>query len=527
MLLATSLSWSSAAESEEESPVAAKQVGSSVVLDWEVSMSGLGSTAGNLPFWAVTNRRGLLPLSVPGYPDWASGFSSEGISGKGAAVSAGGLVTAGTSVSFRSESGLGIEAGISVAGNAGGLSCNLFADRLYAGISWRHIHLDLGMRDRPRDFRGLSLTGGNVVYTGNARNLPGYSLYTDYIWFPGRRKVVAFKASFGDYLMADNRYVSYTRVHNQSLSMKFRVHRTVDLTFGIETWSQWGGVSPVYGPQPGSFHDYLRILTYSKGGSNALATDQENALGNNVGRELIRVDWRSGAGTLVFQHDIPFDDGSGAGFQNFPDGVNTLSFAFSDRKGWVTDLLYEFVYTKCQSGPYHSRPAHDDELAKNPDKPFYTVGGADNYFNNSIYRSGWTYFGRTVGLPLFVTRFPDSDGKVLGVSSNKVVAHHFGIGGMVAHKVPYRFLFTWSRHSGTPSGSAAESWRFSGNPSQFSMALEYELPAFRPWHIQVPFSLGLGIYADSGDVFPHSFGAIVRISFSGRMAWSGSFARVR
>jgi len=29
--------------------------------------------------------------------------------------------------------------------------------------------------------------------------------------------------------------------------------------------------------------------------------------------------------------------------------------------------------------------------------------GLDNYFNNDVYNSGWTYFGSTIGSPYFTT----------------------------------------------------------------------------------------------------------------------------
>lgn len=62
------------------------------------------------------------------------------------------------------------------------------------------------------------------------------------------------------------------------------------------------------------------------GGSGATVSDQINVLGNHRGRELVRLDWYADAFRLALAHDIPFDDGSGMGLQNFPDGVNTIHF---------------------------------------------------------------------------------------------------------------------------------------------------------------------------------------------------------
>ena len=242
------------------------------------------------------------------------------------------------------------------------------------------------------------------------------------------------------------------------------------------------------------------------GGSDATNSDQINALGNHHVRDLIRVDWKTDDFTMIFQHDIPFEDGSGMGMQNFPDGVNTISFSFRDRDKWVTDLIYEFVFTKWQSGKSHDRPAHEDELQKNPDKLYYVIGGNDNYFNNGEYRSGWTYYGRTIGLPLITPVAPDADGIVLGVNNNRLTAHHFGIGGKIARVLPYKFMATYSRNFGTYGRP------FAKRLDQVSLALETTLPRLGK---KVPLSLSLGLYGDFGELYPDNFGLTLRLSWSG------------
>ena len=485
---------------------------SGVTVAWDVSLYGMCGTDGRLPFWAVTNRRGLFPRSL--------GPSSSG-SRDGGSFTGGGLVTGGADVSYMTGAGIVLDAGVSLAGYGAPGDWAGMVDRLYLGVSWKKLHLDIGLRDRAYDFAGLSLTGGDIAWSGNVRNLPGYNLHTGYIWLPFRKKVIAFKANFADYGMWDNRYVSHTLVHNQSFSLKVRTFRRLDISAGLELWSQWAGYSPQYGEQPDGFRDYLRILCGASGGDDALQGDQDNALGNHLGREFIRLDWYADSFTVTFQHDIPFEDKSGMRFQNFPDGVNTLALSFKDRRMWVTDILYEFVYTRNQSGPLHDRPATEEEMKENGGKTYTILGGEDNYFNNGVYRSGWTYHGMTAGLPLAYPMYAGADGKVMGVASNSIVAHHFGLRGVAARKVPYRFLFTWSRHYGrTRYFDQDQAWRFDGHPQQVSLALEGELPSGilcrgergrRPW-----MSLGLGLYADFGKVFPDSFGITVRLSYSGQ-----------
>ena len=491
-------------------------------LSWEVSLNGAGATTESLPFWAVTNKNGLVPPSHGAFMTAGTDFRYG--SRPGVDVYAGLKLTGSVQPSSMSRiitapviEGFGTEAASGSASRWRGM-----VNQLYAGVGWKMLRLDIGMRDRETEYGGLSLTGGDIVWTGNARAMPGYNLQVSYFDIPGTRGIFSVKANYADYKLLDDRYMDGVLLHNKSLFFRFRLHPRVHLQLGLEQWSVWGGVSPDYGKQPRSFNDYLRVVLGMSGGGDATMSDQINVLGDHRGRELIQVDWTADAFTLSFAHDIPFDDGSGMGFQNFPDGVNTIFFSFHEKDRWVSDILYEFVYTKCQSGPRHARPAKPDELERDPDKHSYIMGGNDNYFNNGAYRSGWTYFGQTIGLPLCYPMYRSGNGVVMGVASNSLVAHHFGIRGVAVRKVPYKFLFTWSRHYGrTRKFDQDQSWRFENHPQQFSIALEGELPgrllmgkSYRSGE-KCGMSVGLGLYADFGKVFPNSFGLTVRFSYSG------------
>ena len=482
-------------EPDSEAGSMAKHTG---LVVWDISLYGGGATHG-MPFWAGTNRRGLVPENLStGRNRNISGYGNNrgGISG---------LMTAGTETAYMTGSEIVLSAGLSVAGYGVADSWKGMIDRLYFGLGWKKLHLDIGMKDRGQDYNGLSLTGGDIAYSGNARNLPGYNLSTDFIHIPGTKGILGFKANFADYMMIDNRYTDKTLLHNESLFLKITPVKCLSFTLGVEMWSQWGGTSPKYGRQPDSFKDYLRVIFGMKGGDDATKSDRINVLGNHLGRELIRIDWNAENFTLVFQHDIPFEDKSGMRFQNFPDGVNTLDFSFRNRNRWVTDILLEYVYTKWQSGPYHN----------DPENPEIVLGGMDNYFNNGEYRSGWTYYGKTIGLPLLTPMPEQADGTVPGVSNNRITAWHFGIRGMAAHEIPYKFLFTYSRNFGAYSQRIS---LYDSVPEQFSLALECEVPRLGP---AVPLSLGVGLYGDFGRLYQDSFGVMVRLSFAGRSVFSG------
>ena len=456
--------------------------------DWYAQMSALGSTSRALPYWAHTNRGGV-------YPETSGGLLRGGVSG---AHSLG--------------SGFSVDWGLALAGyaaaspnsevhNADGKRYRGIVEGLYAGASWKKLHLDVGVRGRDLEFNGLSVTGGDLTWTGNAQAFPGYALRTDWIGVPFISKVVTARFDFGDYGLWDHRYVDHTLLHNQAFYFKFRILSNLHFSLGLEDWCQWGGVSPKYGQLPQSFRDYLRIMTGSSGGDDATASDQINALGNHLGRELFRFDWETETFSLVFQYDHPFEDGSGVGFQNSPDGVNTLHLSFKDKSQWISDIVLEYVFTKWQSGTSHDRPATEEELKKNPDKVRIIVGGCDNYFNNGEYRSGWTYNGRVIGLPLFPATAKNADGLTLGVSSNRITAWNFGLGGSIAHRLPYSMKITYSQQFGTYSKVAGTIYE--KEPRQVSGSFEVTVPKFR-WR-GAPQIL-LGFYADKGSLLPDAAG---------------------
>lgn len=472
-------------------------------LQWDGKAHINGGTGEYLPFWQRTGFDGTMP------------YTSAGV------------LSVGADLKYNGAGGISFETGVNLVGQAfaaskwnergvGGL-----VDRLYVSGGWKMLHLDVGMKPRVRELGELSITGGNIVFTGNARNIPGLNAWSDWIYFE-KGHWFGIRGNFAHYQTIDNRYVQDLMIHNKSFAFKVALGRKVDLEMGLDHWVQWGGVDPVLGQRPDSFKDYLRVMLGLRGGDDATLSDQLNALGNHLGREYIRLVWRPSAFTMTFQYDMPFEDGGQIiKTQSMPDGVYTLKFSFKDRDALVTDVLYEYVHTTWQGGDIHDRPATEEEMTKDygkyvywqdPDHHYYgriVPGGRDDYFNNGEYRSGWTYFGRSIALPLMIPRAPREDGLTIGLINNRVRAHHFGIQG-VAGPVPYTFKATYSSNWGRYSDN--EQGMFSARPKQLSLALEVELGE---QVTRLPLTFAVGAYGDFGKVYQNSAGLSLRILYSG------------
>lgn len=315
-------------------------------------------------------------------------------------------------------------------------------------------------------------------------------------------------------------------IHNKSLAVKFGFRGIVELEAGLDHWAQWGGVSSTLGDRPESFKDFIRVMLGGNGGDDATKSDQLNALGNHLGREYVRLNWNASLFKLKLQYDMPFDDGKNIiQTQTFPDGIWTIDFSFDKRNGIVTDVLYEYTHTTWQSGDTHDRVATHEEMTHDYGKYVYwqdpkhfyygriVEGGKDDYFNNGDYRSGWTYFGKTIGMPLIVPAAPDSEGITMGVVNNRIRAHHFGLKGVIC-KIPYRFRATYSSNWGRYVDKA-DSF-FANKPRQLSLALEAELTQ---QITKLPVRFAVGAYCDWGQLYQDSVGISLRIFYNDSHKW--------
>lgn len=303
-------------------------------------------------------------------------------------------------------------------------------------------------------------------------------------------------------------------IHNKSFAFKAALGRNVDFIMGLDHWAQWGGSNPVQGEQPATFKDFLRIFLAKGGGSEASMSDKMNVLGNHLGREFVRLNWRTDAFDMTFQYDKPFEDGSGTRLQNYPDGVWSLRFRFADRKAWVNEVVYELITTAWQSGPIHDRPATEEEKAgQDPSDQLFgkvVIGGRDGYFNNSCYRSGWTNYGRAIGLPLMIVKAPGEDGISMGFISNRVNGHHIGLGGMISGKVPYVFKATYTSHRGLYGQRTDAFFAAEPEPWQLSLALEFTFPRISA---DIPIGFSAGVYGDVGKIYEDSVGLTLRMFY--------------
>lgn len=461
------------------------------VVSYVMLLSALGG--GDLPFWATANQNGIYA----GQGQTVFYACSEG--------------KAELPSTLRYEWALSFEATSDVSEDF-----KFIPDQISTAVGFRNFELQTGLWHRTPDFfapdrtmGSLSLTGGNIVNSGNARPMPGYSFTIDKLNIPWTKGLLQLSAAFGDYLTIDERYVLGAAVHNESLSLSFNPWR-FRFSAGIDHYAMWGGKSPEFGRMPTSFKDYLRVCFGLHAGPSGTASDQVNVIGNHLGREFFRMEYTGEKWSLTLQHDIPYDDKSGMRFENFPDGVNTICVSLADKDALVSCLVYEYANTMDQSGTAHSRLTTDEEKAAGLGTEVI-LNGNDNYFNNGEYKSGWTHFGRVIGIPLFATlsEVPGGEDDRMFIYNNKVVAHHVGIGGKFFRKVPYRLMLTYSRNYGRNNVIYYDTVLSLPGLEQYSLGFNAAVPIFHGYLSIVP-----SFYLDRGDFLPKSVSGTIGIRFN-------------
>lgn len=484
-------------------------------------LGSIGSADSQLPYWATTNQFGIMP-------EHSGGLA---------------LLQAGTQ--FDQDRQLQCRWGASLAANCemqDPHSHNIIIDELYGSLRWKVLTLDVGSKRRELDFYGadprlgsLSVTGGHIVESGNARTMPGYNVTHAPVALPFTGGKLRVWGEWGDYWTTDVRYVQDALIHRTRIGLSWDIVPRLTFGLSLDHYAMWGGHHPTADDINVNLSNYLRVVTGRGAGEDGNMSDRLNVIGDQGGGEMFSFAWRGDGWKAEFRHDIPYADGSGMGFQNFPDGVNTLHFGYDDKDRWISDVVYEYHYTMYQSGTVNGEIFDADGHSLTP--PGVSTTGLDNYFNNGYYRSGWTHYGRAIGTPLCIPKgtrngswwdnstagsgFPGNArrGITMGFESNRYKAHHIGMGGKLWHRHPYRLMLTLSKQygiyaapyegesqKGKPWGTVKET-----GLRQFSAGFNGSIEGLFGWSRP---SITYGICYDRGQLLPDNFGLSLGLRYT-------------
>ncbi len=437
----------------------------------EANLKGIVSANEKSPFWIHSNQRGRITDST-NFVSWVSGK---------------GIYELNDDASFEIGAGLLFQ--------DANTKAKFNIDELYGQYKNSWLKIIGGRKQHEELYDGLSATNGNFTWSLNARPLPGIQISTvEPIYFLFD-KSLGLSGSWNEFHMYKNRYVENTLLHNKSLYFHYRNSNNLKIKLGIQHFVQWGGTSPDerFGTLPHSIKDYIKVVFGQGGGDDNIKGEQSNALGNHLGSYELEIAQEFTRVNLKFMYSHPFNDGSGMLMYNITDGRYGVFVDFKERSRWVDNdswiesAMYEFFYTKDQS---HNLT------------PFIHLW--DNYFNNYIYQSGWTYNDQVIGLPFFTTNYYDGDATIT-IGNNRVIAHHLGLNGFAFNKFPYKLLMSYRNNNGHVRNRGEYDYEFyREDDSRGKYVIEHEIISsyldIRFLESFINLNLEIGVDASGGEV---------------------------
>jgi len=351
----------------------------------------------------------------------------------------------------------------------------------------------LGAREEQFGNQDSTLSCGGILFSKNARPMPKLTVGIEHFTaVPYTHGFLELKGAISHGWFTDNIYTTNLFLHHKYLYGRIGGKLPVHFQYGLDHVAQWGGIVPGIGQQPANLSAFKSIFFIHPGGSDALVTDQINALGNHIISQSMKLDVELSDFRISGYRQNLSEDGPVRvmwNAMNKADGLWGISVRNS-RFPFIKGILYEFLETTDQSGPYH-------------DKDGIIYGGSDNYFNNGIYQNGWTYFSRTIGTPFISSPIYNKDGNV-SIVNNRVQVHHFGIEGDVSG-YRYKLLSSFSKNYGSYNNPYPE---MIPNTSVL-LELKKQFPKFS--NIEAGCSVG----GDFGKLYGNSLGCLFSIRKTG------------
>jgi len=372
-------------------------------------------------------------------------------------------------------------------------SNNLWLHEAYIGINLFMVEVMGGWFNR-FEGNGDSLLGsGYIVNAQNTRPMPKVSIGSrGWYSIPFTYDLIEVKGLMEHGWFQDKRFVENVLLHHKNFYVKLGGDFWLNISGGLDHYALWGGISPIdtIGKQPSdlaAFKDIFFAEHADTTDPDLIWQERFNRMGNHLGSWNFRVDFNFPNIELALYYQSVFEDKSGFKRKINKDGlwglmVKPLQVMFIDR------LVAELILTSYQSGNRHV---------------FGKQVGMDNYFNNYLYRNGWSYYRNTIGNPLITSPHYFGDGNVRFLN-NRVEAGYIGVTGHF-REINYLFHGVYSHNLGLHGGGKYE-------PKKKQLSLMFELSkSLNQLHT---ISARLGV--DRGDMYPNTIGLGIGYNYNFR-----------
>lgn len=335
-----------------------------------------------------------------------------------------------------------------------------------------------------------SLSSGDMLFSGNAPAMPRVSIGIDqYTAIPGLFGYLEARGGITHGWFTDNVYIRNGFLHYKYIGGRLGGKLPVNISYEMHHAAQWGGESPVYGDLGNDLQAFKNVFFARGGGS--MFNDKFNSQGNHLITQMWTLiakgeGWRVSATWQNFIEDDFMFIGTG---KNRPDGLWGIR-AEQTKWPFISALNVEYMGSSDQSGPMMIQ-----------DGLLYS--GADNYYQNGIYRNGWNFGLRTIGTPFITSPLYNEDGYTM-TRNNRAKTWHIGVKGDI-YGFRYRMLASHSRYYGmynTHEDIYAETCR------NFAWMVEVNKTVKEAWGL----IFGLRVAGDVGTQFGNTGGVMLTVS---------------
>jgi len=366
-----------------------------------------------LPFWLAANQHGTVD---PGGTNLGTRLS--------------------LSRPFSGDGGLEYAAEVDVLARASEHS-TLTAHELYGSLRYGRVQFTAGRREQRVGRVDTSLSMGSTTWSRNAPPPFRIGISSDgYVPVPGTGGGLAVNGYLAHGWFESDRFTREALLHEKYLYLRLLPPEApVTAYAGVAHHAMWGGTNPLRGPQEVSLRQWANVAFGLNILTRPTQTDEETSQvdANHVGMYDVGVDAELGGTEARVYRQFYIEDAPGLWLRNVWDGLWGLSVQWNE-SALVSRVLWEHLRMTRQGA--------------RPDLP--ESRGADSYYNHFKYKGGWTYQGRTLGVPLLTpaSETPGLAEGLPGIGNNIVVAHHLGIEGHLGAGLSYRVLGTYSRNYG-------------------------------------------------------------------------------
>ena len=466
---------------------------------FEVAAGAGISNADALPFWLRANRFGAVTpagfsgsLRAKAYRDYqALGSSRE---------------------SRNVDWGFGVDA----MANAGKES-DLILIEAYAKARWSVFQLKAG---RTKDVMGLNgdstLTSGNFSLSGNALGIPKVEIsIPEYFRVPVLDGIFSFKGSLahgwvGRVQVLDSagnpgpmNRMPETYLHQKSFYGRLgKADWRFQLEGGFNHQVFWGNERDIYGESFGlsPIETFFYVATGKPYGAKGVTRSK---IGHQLGSVDLAASYSFDQLRLKVYRQNFYDVGALAKLANIADGLNGVSLtnlnyqAGAEGFQWKS-ILAELFYSKDQAGYPWSTP---------------TKSGDEDYYNNFLYRTGWSYNGMGLGNPFITPKHEAREGQASNSAdyfiNNRVVALHTGLSGSyLGLEFMSKLSYSWNYGTFGTSiyGKSTGNIRGENQDNIFEEVKQFSGLLSCSKNLNNGYQIGFSAAVDIGDLLPSSSG---------------------